>query len=77
MKLNQKIFWREKEVHFFFFSVFCIVFNRSWQLTMFARKQKSCVNGIQLVTDDGLCNRKAYHKVETVFIFPVSSNYFV
>ena len=44
---------------------------------MFARKQKSCVNGIQLVTDDGLCNPKAYHKVKIVFIFPVSSNYFV
>ena len=49
----------EKEVHFFFFSVSCIVINCSWQLIMFDKKQKSCVKRIRLVTDDGLYNRKA------------------
>ena len=30
----------KKEVHFFFFSVCCIVFNCSWQLIMFNKKAK-------------------------------------
>ena len=57
----------KKEVHFFFFSVCCIVFNCSWQLIMFDKKQKSWVKRIHLVTDDGLCNRKAFYKVKIVF----------
>ena len=38
----------KKKVHFFFFSVCCIVFNCSWQL-MFDKKQKSCIKRIHLV----------------------------
>ena len=59
----------KKEVHFFFFSVCCIVFNCSWQLIMFDKKQKSCVKRTHLVTDDGLYNRKAFYKVKIVFLF--------
>ena len=46
----------KKEVQFFFFSVFCIVFNCSWQsmFGMFGKKQKNCVKCIHLVTDNGL-----------------------
>ena len=54
-------------MHFFFFSVFCIVFNCSWQLIMFDKKQKSCVKRIHLVTDDGLYDRKAFYTVIIVF----------
>ena len=43
----------KKEIHFFFSSVCCIVFNCSWQITIFGKKQKSCVKRIHLVTDDG------------------------
>ena len=56
----------KKEVHFFFFSVCCIVFNCSWQL-MFDKKQKSCVKRIHLVTDDGLYDQKAFYTVKIVF----------
>ena len=52
----------KKEVYFFFFSVCCIVFNCSWQL-MFDKKQKSCLKCIHLVTDDFLCDQKAFYKV--------------
>ena len=57
----------KNEVHFFFFSVFCIVFNCSLQLIMFDKKQKNCVKRIHLVTDDGLYDRKAFYKVKIVF----------
>ena len=57
----------KKEVHFFFFSVCCIVSNCSWQLIMFDKKQKSCVKRIHLVTDDGLYDRKAFYTVKIVF----------
>ena len=57
----------KKEVHFFFVSVCCIVFNRSLQLIMFDKKQKSCVKRIDLVTDDGLVDRKTFYTVKIVF----------
>ena len=57
----------KKEVHFFFFSACCIVFNCSWQLIMFGKKQKSCVKRTHLVTDDGLYHRKAFYTVKIVF----------
>ena len=57
----------KKEVHFFFFSVCCIVFNCSWQLIMFNKKQKSCAKRIHLVTDDGLYDRKAFYTLKIVF----------
>ena len=57
----------KKEVHFFFFSVCCIVFNCSWQLIMFDKKQKSCVKHIHLVIDDGLYDGKAFCTVKIVF----------
>ena len=60
----------KKEVRFLFFSVCCVLFNCSWQL-MFDKKQKSCIKRIHLVTDDGLCNRKAFYKVEIIFIHPL------
>ena len=56
----------KKEVHLFFFSVCCIVFNCPWQL-MFDKKQKSCVKRIHLVPDDGLYDRKAFYTVKIVF----------
>ena len=59
----------KKEVHFFFFSVWCIAFNCSWQL-MFDKKQKSRVKRIHLVTDHDLYNRKGFYKVKIVFIYP-------
>ena len=61
----------KKQVHFFFFSVYCIVFSGSLQLIMFDKKQKSCIKRIYLVTDDGLYDRKAFYKVEIVFIPPL------
>ena len=61
----------KKEVHVFFFSVCCIVFNCSWQIIMFDKKQKSCIKRIHLVTDDGLYEWKAFYKVEIVFIHPL------
>ena len=61
----------KKEVHFFFFSVGCIVFNCSWQLIMFDKKQKSCVKRIHLVTDDGLSDRNAFYIVKIVFLYPL------
>ena len=57
----------KKEVRFFFFSVCCIVFNCSWQLIMFDKKQKNCAKRIHLVIDDGLYDRKAFYKVKIVF----------
>ena len=63
----------KKEVHFIFFSVFCIVFNCSLQLIMFDKKQNSCVKRIHLVTDDGLYDRKALHTVKTVFYSSTST----
>ena len=57
----------KKEVHFFFFSVCYIVFNCSWQLIMFHKKQKSCVKPIHLATDDSLYDRKAFYTVKIVF----------
>ena len=61
----------KKEVHFFFFSICCIVFNCSWQLIMLDKKQESCVKHIHLVTDDGLYNWKAFYKLKIV---PYSSS---
>ena len=58
----------KKKVHFFFFSVCCIVFNSSWQSIMFDKKQKRFVKRIHLVTDGGLYDRKSFYKVEIVFI---------
>ena len=57
----------KKEVHVFFFSVCCIVFNCSWQLIMFDKKQKSCVKRIHLVIDDGLYDQKTFYRVKTDF----------
>ena len=57
----------KKKVHFFFFPVCCIVFNCSWQLIMFDKKQKSCVKHMHLVTNDGLFDRKAFYTVKIVF----------
>ena len=34
---------------------------------MFDKKQKSCVKRIDLVTDDGLYDRKAFYTVKKVF----------
>ena len=56
----------KKEKHFFFFSVCCIVFNYSLQLT-FYKKLKICVKRIHLVYDDGLYDRKAFYTVKIVF----------
>ena len=61
----------KEEVHFFLFSVFCIVFNRSPQLIIFDKKQKSCLKRIHLVTNDGLYVRKTFYKVKIVFIHPL------
>ena len=55
------------QMHFFFFWVCCIVFNCSWQLIIFDKKQKSCVKRIHLVTDDGLYDQKAFYTVKIVF----------
>ena len=43
---------------------------------MFDKKQKSCVKRIHLVTDAGLYDRKAFYKVEIVFIHPLHSRWF-
>ena len=69
--INDIMQTRKKEVHFFFFSVCWIVFNCSWQLIIFDKKQKSCVKRIHLVTDVGLYNRKVFCKVKILFIHPV------
>ena len=58
----------KKEVHFFIFSVCCIVFSCSLQLIIFDKKQKSCVKRIHLVNDDGFYDRKAFYTVKIVFI---------
>ena len=57
----------KNEVSFFFFSVCCIVFNCSGQLMMFDKKQKTCVKRINLVTDDGSYDQKAFYTVKIVF----------
>ena len=57
----------KKEVHFFFLSVSCTVFNRSWKLIMFDKKQKRCVKRIHLVTDNGLYDQTAFYAVKIVF----------
>ena len=59
----------KKEVHFSFFSVCCIVFNCSWQLIMFDKKQKSCLKRIHLAADDGLYNRKSFYAAFIFFVF--------
>ena len=61
----------KKEVHFFFFSVFCIVFNCSWQLIIFDKKQQSCEKQIYLVADDGLYDWITFYKVKIIFIHPL------
>ena len=66
--INYMMQTSKKEVHFFFFSVCCIVFNCSWQL-MFDKKQKSCVKRIHLVTDDGLYDWKVFYTVKIVYLF--------
>ena len=38
---------------------------------MLDKKQKSCIKRIHLVTDDSLYDRKAFYKVEIVFIHPL------
>ena len=38
---------------------------------MFDKKQKSWIKRIHLVTDDGLDDRKAFYKVEIVFVHPL------
>ena len=38
---------------------------------MFDKKQKSCIKYIHSVTDDGLYHRKAFYKVEIIFIHPL------
>ena len=53
--------------HFFFFAFCCIVFNYS-RLLMFDKKQKHCVKGIHLVTDDGLFDWKTFYNVKIVAI---------
>ena len=65
--INDIIQTPKKEVHFFFFSVSCIVSNCSGQLIMFDKKQKSCVKRIHLVTDDGLYDQKAFYTVKIPF----------
>ena len=57
--IDDKLQTPKEEVHFFFFSVCCTVFNCSWRLMMFDKKQKGCEKRIHLVTDDGLYDRKA------------------
>ena len=59
----------KKEVHFFFFSVCCMVFNCSLQLIILDKKQKSSVKRIHLVTDDSLYDQKAFDTVKIVFLF--------
>ena len=53
---------------FFFHSVYCIIFNSSWQL-MFDKEQKKCVKRIHLVTEGNLCDSKAFYKVKIAFIY--------
>ena len=43
-------------------------------LTINNKNQKSCVKRIHLVTDDGLCNRKAFYTVKIVFFYSSSMN---
>ena len=38
---------------------------------MFDKKQKSFIKRVPLVTDDGSYDRKAFYKVEIVFIHPI------
>ena len=65
--INDVIQTPKKEVHSFFFSVCCNVFNCSRKLSMFDKKQKSCVKCIHLVTDDILYDWKVFYKIKIVF----------
>ena len=65
--INDMIQTPKKEVHFSLLSVCCIVFNCSWQLIMFDKKQKRCVKRIHLVTNDGLYDQKTFLKLKIVF----------
>ena len=65
--INDIIQTPKKEIHFFFFSVCCIVFLCSSQLIMFDKKPKSCVKRIHLITDDGLFDRITFYTVKIVF----------
>ena len=48
-------------MHFvFLFSVCCIVFNCSWPLIMFDKKQKSCISCIYDIFNDGLYDPKSF-----------------
>lgn len=40
-------------------------------LIMFDKKKKSCIKHIHQVTDDGLYDHKAFHKVKIVIIPPL------
>ena len=51
----------------FFLLLSLFVFNYSWQLIVFDKKQKRCVKRIHLVTDDALYSRKAFYTVEIGF----------
>ena len=60
----------KKEVHFFFFSVCCIVFNCSWQLIMFDKKQKSCVNKTYSLCNWWVFTRpKSFLQSKNIFLF--------
>ena len=61
----------KKEVYISLFSVCCIVFNCSWKLIMFDKKQSSCIKHINFVTDDGLYDQRSFYKVEIIFIHPL------
>ena len=69
--INDIIRTTKNEVHFFFFSVCCNVFNCSWQLITYDKNQKSCVKCLFLVTDHGLYDQKAFYKVKLLFIQPL------
>ena len=51
----------------FFLLLSLFVFNYSWQLIVFDKKQKRCVKRIHLVTDDGLYDQKAFYTAKIVF----------
>ena len=42
---------------------------------MFDKKHKSCVKRIHLVTNDGLCDRKAFYKVKRVCLSSVGPKF--
>ena len=61
----------KKKLLFFLLSVCCIVFNSSWKLKMFNKKQKTYVKRIHLVTDDDIFDQKAFYRVKMVFNHPL------